>query len=319
MAYSLHVEFSYVYFLQLNFIQVKFYRERNGWFLSRALLRAVVRKIAFAKGREMIIWDPARPKPSFRAVSSSYFAHLEINDLRLMTYVLQDTHAHLDFPAFDKDREEVIERARKAGIEKIVCVGCDSASSDRCIELAHKYDFIDASIGVHPSDADKWNTDLANKFIVQAKGDKKVVSIGEIGLDYFHLTHPKELQKRVFREQLELAKQVGLPVCVHMRESASDVYDVLIDSGIERVTLHCFNEGLEFAEKAWARGWVLGFGGTITYPKNEALRKVVAVCPSELFVLETDCPFLPPQGHRGERNEPAYVVEVERVVREVRS
>lgn len=232
--------------------------------------------------------------------------------------MLQDTHAHLDFPAFDNDREEVIDRARRAGVEKIICVGCDPLSSDRCIELAHKYDFIFASIGVHPSDVDKWNTDLANKFIVQAKADKKVVSIGEIGLDYFHLKHPKELQKRVFREQLELAKQVGLPVCVHMRESATDVYEVLVDSGIERVTLHCFNEGLEFARKAWKRGWVLGLGGTITYPKNEALRKVVAACPEGLFVLETDCPFLPPQSHRGERNEPAYVVEVAEVVRGIR-
>ena len=240
-------------------------------------------------------------------------------DLRLMTYVLQDTHAHLDFSAFDKDREAVIERARKAGLKKIICVGCDPLSSDRCIDLAKKYDFIYASIGVHPSDADKWNTDLASKFIVQAKEEQKVVSIGEIGLDYFHLDHPKELQKRVFREQLDLAKQLGLPVCVHMRESASDVYDVLIDSGIEQVTLHCFNEGLEFAQKAWARGWVLGFGGTITYPKNEELRKVVAACPSELFVLETDCPFLPPQSHRGERNEPVYVIEVAKMVSALRS
>ncbi len=107
-------------------------------------------------------------------------------------------------------------------------------------------------------------------------------------------------------------------MCVHMRASASDVYDILVKSGVERVTLHCFNEDIEFAEMAWKRGWILGFGGTITYPQNEVLRKVVAEAPEGLFVLETDCPFLPPQSHRGERNEPAYLVEVAEEVRRVR-
>jgi len=199
----------------------------------------------------------------------------------------------------------------------MICPGCDFESSMKCVGLAHKYDCIEAMIGVHPSDADKWSSEVASKFFVQAK-DPKVVGIGEIGLDYHHMRVSEEVQEKAFREQLELAKQVGLPVCVHARESARDVYDILVESGVERVTLHCFNEDLEFAEMAWKRGWILGFGGTVTYPQNEELRKVVAKTPENLFVLETDCPFLPPQSHRGERNEPAYLVEVADEVRRIR-
>lgn len=231
--------------------------------------------------------------------------------------MLIDTHAHLDFHQFDKDRDEVIKRALSAGVAKMICPGCDLESSMKCVELAHKYDCIEAMIGVHPSDADKWSYEVASKFFIQAK-DPRVVGIGEIGLDYHRMKVPEEMQKKAFREQLELAKQVGLPVCVHMRASASDVYDILVDSGVTQVTLHCFNEDLEFAKTAWKRGWILGFGGTITYPQNEKLREVVAQAPEGLFALETDCPFLPPQSRRGERNEPAYLVEIGKVVREIR-
>ncbi len=231
--------------------------------------------------------------------------------------MLIDTHAHLDFYQFDEDRKEVIQRALSAGIEKIICPGCDLKSSEACVELAGKYDFIEAMVGVHPSDAGQWNSDVARRFFELIKGGK-AIGIGEIGLDYYRMRTDEDLQKKVFREQLAIAKELGVPVCVHMRESAVDVYDVLIDSGVERVTLHCFNETLEFARKAWERGWVLGFGGPVTYPKNEELRRVVAEAPEGLFVLETDCPFLPPQKHRGERNEPAFVVEIAEEVRRVR-
>jgi len=229
-----------------------------------------------------------------------------------------DTHAHLDFHKFDNDRDQVIKRALSASVTKMICPGCDLESSMKCVELSHKYDCIEAMIGVHPSDADKWSDEVASKFFVQAK-DPKVVGIGEIGLDYHKMRIAEDVQKKAFREQIELAKQVGLPVCVHMRESAQDVYDILIESGIERVTLHCFNEGLSFAEIAWSRGWILGFGGTVTYPKNEELRRVVAKCPEGSFVLETDCPFLPPRSHRGERNEPAYLVEIDDAIRRIRT
>lgn len=228
-----------------------------------------------------------------------------------------DTHAHLDFHQFDEDRDEVIKRAIDAGVERIVCCGCDTESSKRCIDLAKQYDMIDATVGIHPSDVDQWNDDVANNFIVQS-GLNEVVAIGEIGLDYYRMRHSEDMQKKAFREQLALAGEVGLPVIIHTRDSARDVYDLLIESGLERVTLHCFNESLEFAEKAWARGWKLGFGGTITYPKNEELRKVVAAAPEGLFVLETDAPFLPPQSHRGERNEPSFISEVVKAAEEVR-
>lgn len=223
----------------------------------------------------------------------------------------------MDFRQFDKDREEVIQRSIDAGVGKIVCVGCDVRSSQACVDLAKKYEFMSATVGIHPSNASEWNDDIANKFIVHAR-EGEVVGIGEIGLDYYRMRHPEDLQKKVFREQLELAKEVGLPVCVHMRESSRDVYDMLVESGLKRVLLHCFNEELEFAEKCWSYGWVLGFGGPVTYPNNEKLREVVAECPSDQFVLETDCPFLPPQSHRGDRNEPSYIPDIAKVVAEIR-
>ncbi len=232
--------------------------------------------------------------------------------------MLIDTHAHLDFNKFDSDREEVIQRALDAGVEKMICPGVDPVSSERCVKLAKEYDCIEAMAGVHPSDANKWSDDFGQKIVDYAKAGE-IVAVGEIGLDYFRMRHPEDVQKRVFREQLSIAKELGLPVCVHMRVSAGDVFDLLVESGLEQVTLHCFNEDLDFAEKCWARGWTLGFGGPITYPKNDDLRRVVAEAPEGQFVLETDCPFLPPQNHRGERNEPSYLVEIAKEVERIRA
>lgn len=231
--------------------------------------------------------------------------------------MLIDTHVHLDFRQFDRDREEVISRAIDAGVERMVNIGCDLRSSDASVRLAKEYDCIFATVGIHPHDSDQWGDEVANKFIVQA-GEEKVIGIGEIGLDYYRMRKPEEVQRRAFREQLELAREASLPVVVHIRDSARDAYDILSESGLERVILHCFNEDLEFAEKCWAKGWITGFGGPVTYPRNERLREVVEMAPSKQFVLETDCPFLPPQAHRGERNEPAFVKEVLREVEKIR-
>ncbi|MBU1019389.1 MAG: TatD family hydrolase [Patescibacteria group bacterium] len=231
--------------------------------------------------------------------------------------MLIDTHVHLDFKHFDKDRGEVIQRALDAGVERMVNIGCDVRTSDASVVLAHEYDCIFATVGIHPHDSDQWGDDVANKFIVQAK-DEKMVAIGEIGLDYYHMRKPEEVQKKAFAGQLALAREVSLPVVVHIRDAARDAYDILVESGLERVILHCFNEDLEFAEKCWAKGWITGFGGPVTYPNNERLREVVEMAPSKQFVLETDCPFLPPQAHRGQRNEPAYVKEVLEEVEKIR-
>ena len=231
--------------------------------------------------------------------------------------MLTDTHTHLDFKHFDKDRDEVISRALDAGVERMVNIGCDVRSSDASVELAKKYDCISAVVGIHPHDADQWGDSVASKFIVQA-GMDEVVGIGEIGLDYYRMRKPEEIQKKAFSEQLAMAGEVDLPVSVHIRDAARDAYDILVESGLERVILHCFNEDLEFAEMCWAKGWITGFGGTVTYPRNEELREVVAAAPSRQFVLETDCPFLPPQSHRGERNEPSFVVEVAEEVKRIR-
>lgn len=228
-----------------------------------------------------------------------------------------DTHVHLDLRHFDKDREEVIQRALDAGVGRMINVGFDVRSSDASVKLAENHDFIYATIGIHPHEADKWDDSVANKFFEQAKHEK-VVALGEIGLDYYRMLKPEELQKKAFREQLELAKEVDLPVVIHIRDAYMDSYDILVESGVERVVLHCFSGDLNFAEKAWDRGWITAFGGPVTYPKNDELREVVYEAPSKQFFFETDCPYLPPQKFRGGRNEPAYVIDIAREIEAIR-
>lgn len=224
--------------------------------------------------------------------------------------MLIDTHAHLHVSAFDQDREAVIKRAREAGIGKLINVGFDVEGNFQAIALARKYDWMYATMGIHPHLASDWNDAVGAKIEDAVKRESKIVALGEMGLDYYKNFQPPELQKKVFREQLKLAKKLDLPVIIHCREAFADAFKILDEEKIERVLLHCFTGTATEAEEGLKRGFFLAFTGIITYASAGDLRKVVASCPINKIFIETDCPFLTPQKHRGRRNEPAYTREI---------
>lgn len=231
--------------------------------------------------------------------------------------MLVDTHCHLDFNSFSEDLASVIERARRAGVERILIPAIDLPSSRRILELADTFHEVYAAVGVHPNDALSWTGDTLNA-LQHLAGHPKVVAIGEIGLDYYRDRSPPELQRQILGEQLALAESLGLPVIIHNRQASEDVLELLkswhqklVANGsplsVRPGVLHSFSAGLSLAEQAIQLGFSIGFTGPITYRKAEDLREVARSIPLESILIETDAPFLPPEPYRGQRNEPAYV------------
>lgn len=221
---------------------------------------------------------------------------------------LVDTHAHLQLKHFEKDREEIIKRFESDGISFLVNVGINVEDSKISVEFSKKYEKIFCSIGVHPHDCKDAPENYLEELEELAKNDK-VVAIGEIGLDYFRNFSPKEIQQKVFTEQLLLAKELKLPVIIHIRDAYEDVYSILESFGpFEKGgVIHSFSADSEWALKFIKLGFYLGIGGPITYRNNKVLSDVVKMVGEENILTETDCPYLPPQPFRGKRNEPAYV------------
>ncbi len=230
---------------------------------------------------------------------------------------LIDTHAHLTFPDFEKDRDEVIARARDAGVEYILTIGSGQGmeGNRQAIELAGADEHIFATVGIHPHDAASCTGEWLSEFI-QFIQHEKVVAIGEAGLDYYHKHSTPEAQEHCFRGQLKLAHQYHKPIIVHDREAHDDVWRIIQEEGVpERGgVFHCFSGDLAFAEKLVDAGFYLSFNGIVTFPNAHALQGVASLIPLERILLETDCPFLAPQQHRGKRNEPAYLPDVASVI-----
>ncbi len=218
---------------------------------------------------------------------------------------LVDSHAHLDFRQFDADREAVIERARAAGLMAIVNIGTDLPSSRMAVSLAERYPFIYAAVGVHPHDA-RLVTPAVLDELRELAHSPQVVAIGEIGLDYYRDRSPRSVQRRAFDEQLALASEMGLPVVVHSRDAHEDVLAALRRRPVHGV-LHSYSAGPALLDEVLALGFYIGISGPVTFPKARRLRSVAAQVPLDRLLVETDCPFLTPQPHRGRRNEPAYV------------
>ncbi len=225
-----------------------------------------------------------------------------------------ETHCHLDFPNFNKDREQVISNSRNAGVNKFINVGIDTVSCEKSIALAERHDDFYASVGYHPNYADIFDSKAFNSFLQHPK----VVAVGEIGLDYYRKHTAKELQQKVFTEQLELAEEKQLPVIIHNRQANHDCWQILSRFNIDNLVFHCYAGDLCFAEKLWSRGWHISVTGTITY-KNCSILDVVKKCPSDRLMTETDSPFLSPQNNRGKRNDPTAIPVITARIAEIRN
>lgn len=236
---------------------------------------------------------------------------------------LIETHAHLDSPRFEGERDEVVRRARMAGVTQIVTIGTDVASSQSAVELADRHEGVWASVGVHPHAAESVGpTSLAE--LARLAREPGVVAVGEIGLDYYRNYAPRAAQRAGFEAQLDLACEACLPVVVHIRDRAErhEAYDDALHAlakwapSWEKAcagppgVLHCYSGDLATAERALALGFYVGVDGPITYPNAAALRDTIGRLPLDRLLLETDCPYLTPQAHRGRRNEPAYLTHI---------
>ncbi|HHT9119292.1 MAG TPA: TatD family hydrolase [Candidatus Hypogeohydataceae bacterium YC41] len=222
--------------------------------------------------------------------------------------LLVDTHTHLDMPEYEGDLPEVIERARAQGVEYLLVVGTDLASSRKALSLAQANKGLYASVGVHPHGA----SNVTDKEWEELKGlvhSPKVVAVGETGLDYHHLFSPKESQQAVFRRHIELALEAHFPLIIHNREATADCLSTLKEYSARspRGVFHCFGGSKETARECINMGFYISIGGPVTFPNAHRLREVVKSIPVERLLLETDCPYLSPQPQRGKRNEPAYI------------
>jgi TatD DNase family protein len=234
-----------------------------------------------------------------------------------MTYDLQpkliDTHCHLDFPEFDLDRDEVIQRARDQGLIYIINIGSSLRGSRESLELAKKYEFIYATCGIHPHEADKADEKMQAELKELAK-HPKVVAIGEIGLDYYRNYSKKENQLSLFRSLINLAKGLNLPLVIHNRQAESDTLPILKEAMPIRAVVHCFSGDENFLKECLGLGFFISFTCNITYKKATDLRRLVKLLPVSRLFLETDAPYLAPQTLRGKRNEPMYVKHLAREI-----
>ena len=226
--------------------------------------------------------------------------------------MLIDTHCHLDFSDFDRDRDSVLKRAHAAGVSAVINVGSSLSGSRRAVLLAKAYPNVCASVGIHPHDAKECD-DEAFKEIEELAVTKKVVAIGEVGLDYYRNLSPPEIQVGVFKSFIGLAIKRDLPLIIHSREAAEETLAVLSESdskNLRGVVVHCFSGTIDFLKKCLDLGFFVSFTCNLTYKKAQNLREVMNFVPLERVFLETDAPYLSPEGKRGERNEPANVVSL---------
>jgi len=219
-----------------------------------------------------------------------------------------DAHAHLDDRRFIDDLDAVIARASAAGIERVLSCAEDLASSERNVLIARRHHSVRVAVGVHPHRAQSWSPDVLG-MIDRLARDEHVVAIGEIGIDLSGRSAPREAQEAAFLAQLALANVLGLPVVVHVRDAGQLARELVDHAGGARGMVHCFSEGPEEVDEWMRRGFSVSFAGTVTYPKNDALRRAAARASADRILVETDAPYLTPQARRGERNEPAFVLE----------
>jgi TatD DNase family protein len=233
--------------------------------------------------------------------------------------MLFDTHVHLNAEQFNDDLQQVIERAKAEGVSKMVVVGFDRPTITKAMELCEAYEFLYASVGWHPVDAiDMKAEDL--DWLRELSSHPKVVALGEMGLDYHWDKSPKEIQKDVFRKQIQLAKEVKLPIIIHNREATADIIEILKAEGAHEVggIMHCFSGSAETAMECLDMNFYISLGGPVTFKNAKKPKEVAVAVPLDRLLIETDCPYLAPHPYRGKRNEPGYVKLVAEQIAELK-
>ena len=228
-----------------------------------------------------------------------------------------ESHAHYDDPRYDADRGELLASFKENGVDYVINVGADLASSDASVKLAEKYDFIYAAAGVHPHDAGTLS-EGGLAALESLCGKPKVVALGEIGLDFHYDNAPRDAQKYWFGRQLELAGRLNLPVIIHSRGAAAETFNIIENSGIRRGVIHCYSGSAPMALDYINMGFYIGVGGVITFEKAKKLREVVEAIPVKRILLETDAPYLTPAPHRGERNLSNYLIFIATKISEIK-
>lgn len=235
-----------------------------------------------------------------------------------------DSHAHLEMSQFDDDRAAMLDRARAAGIETLLAIGSGTSPAERldaAIPFAEAHDWVYATAGIHPHDAAD-ATEAHFERLDELGRHPRVIAWGEMGLDYYYDHSPRDVQQRVFRRQLQQARAAGRPVVIHCRDAWEDCLKILEQdwrsAGLGGI-FHCFTAGAAEAKRGLDMGFLISFAGNLTYPKMQPLREIARDLPLDSILTETDSPFLPPQGRRGKRNEPAFVVEVAQALANVRN
>ena len=220
--------------------------------------------------------------------------------------MLFDTHAHLNDPAFDPDREALLESLPEKGIRYVMNAGCSLESSRDILRMAEAYPWLYASAGSHPDSADEVNEEVIEAYRELCRHEK-VKAIGEIGLDYYYEDIPREIQKKAFRMQMELARELDMPVIIHERDAHDDGMRIVKEFPTVKGVFHCYSGSAEMARQLVNMGWYIGFTGVLTFKNARKAVETAASIPLDRIVLETDCPFMAPEPHRGKRNDPGYL------------
>jgi TatD DNase family protein len=233
--------------------------------------------------------------------------------------MLFDTHVHLNDDQFSEDVEDVIARAKAAGVDYMLVVGFDRKTIERALELIEQYDFLYASVGWHPVDAiDMTDEDLV--WLEQVAAHPKVVALGEMGLDYHWDKSPQDIQKEVFRKQITLAKKLKLPIIIHNRDATQDIINILKEESAAEIggIMHCYSGSVEVAKECLDLNFYISLGGPVTFKNAKRPKEVAMETPLDRLLIETDCPYLAPHPYRGKRNEPAFVKLIAEQIAELR-
>ena len=232
--------------------------------------------------------------------------------------MLFDTHAHLNDPAFDPDRQTLMESFRDAGVALVMNAGCSLESSRDIIAMAEQYPWLYASVGSHPDSASEVNEEVIEAYRQMCRHEK-VKAIGEIGLDYYYEDIPREIQQKAFRMQMALAQELDMPVIVHERDAHNDGLAIIKEFPKVKGVFHCYSGSAEMARQLVNLGWYIGFTGVITFKNARKAVETAASIPLERIVLETDCPFMAPEPFRGKRNDPGYLYRMAEKLAQIRN